>query len=247
MFFLTKLLTAILLPPFSIALLWLFSIILHRLHYKKLSRIFVVIGIGSLYLFSTPFLATKLSDGLVTPDRLTLKDYQQAQVIVILSGGIRDSQELFGNIATSDSTFDRMRYGAFLHQQTKLPILVTGQSPNGNSEAGIMAKELESFFHIHPQWVENQARTTKENASFSAEILKPEKINRIILVTNQWHMKRAKMLFEQQGFDVLPASTGAGVTPENYYNAYYFLPQASALSSVMISLKEWLGYWKEIK
>ncbi|VEI44550.1 Uncharacterised protein [Actinobacillus equuli] len=58
-------------------------------------------------------------------------------------------------------------------------------------------------------------------------------------------MKRAKMLFEKQGFEVLPASTGAGVTPEDYYNYFYYLPQAGALSSVMISLKEWMGYLKE--
>ncbi|AFU18377.1 MULTISPECIES: YdcF family protein [Actinobacillus] len=245
MFFLTKLLTSIILPPFSIALLWILSLILARFHYKKLSRFLAAFGIIVLYLISTPLVATKLSDSLVTNDNLTLDDYRSAQAIVVLSGGMRDSQELFGNIATGDSTLDRMRYGAFLTKETSLPILVTGSSPNGNSEAAMMAKEFEQFFQVKAKWLEEKAKTTKENAQFSREMLAKEGINKIVLVTNQWHMKRAKMLFEKQGFEVLPASTGAGVTPEDYYNYFYYLPQAGALSSVMISLKEWMGYLKE--
>ena len=37
-------------------------------------------------------------------------------------------------------------------------------------------------------------------------MLEKEGIHKIILVTNEWHMQRAKLLFQQQGFDVLPAS-----------------------------------------
>ena len=70
-------------------------------------------------------------------------------------------------------------------------------------------------------------------------------IHKIILVTNQWHMQRAKMLFEKQGFEVLPASIGHGVTPPEYIGWTYFIPQSGAMDSSMVALKEWLGYWKE--
>ena len=59
---------------------------------------------------------------------------------------------------------------------------------------------------------EEKSLTTKENALFTRQILEKEGINKIILVTNEWHMQRAKLLFEGQGFQVLPASVGEGVS-----------------------------------
>lgn len=245
MFYLTKILTAIVLPPFNIAVIWLFSLIFYRLQYKKTASVLTLLGIGMLYFFSTPYVATKLSDSLVTNDNLTLEDYKKAQAIVVLGGGIRDSQELSGNIAVGTYALERMRYAAFLQKETGLPMLITGSSPNGTSEAKYMAQEFQTFFNTPTQWLENNAKTTKENAEFSRKILANEGINHIILVTNQWHMKRAKMLFEKQGFEVLPASIGHGKTPDDYITFAYFIPQSGAMDSIMIALKEWLGYWKE--
>ncbi len=38
----------------------------------------------------------------------------------------------------------------------------------------------------------------KENALFTKQILEKEGIHKIILVTNEWHMQRAKLLFQQR-------------------------------------------------
>lgn len=245
MFYLTKILTAILLPPFNIAVIWIFSLIFYRLHYKKIARSLTVFGIALLYFFSTPYVATKLSDSLVKNDNLTLNDYKTAQAIVVLGGGVRDSQELYGKIAVGTYALERMRYAAYLQKETGLPMLITGSSPNGTSEAAVMAKEFAEFFNVPTQWQEHQAKTTKENAQFSRKMLAEAGVHKIILVTNQWHMQRAKMLFEQQGFEVLPASIGHGVTPPEYIGWTYFIPQSGAMDSTMVALKEWLGYWKE--
>ena len=44
-------------------------------------------------------------------------------------------------------------------------------------------------------------------------------------------MQRAKLLFEGQGFQVLPASVGEGVTPTEYkLNMMHFIPQAGAMA-----------------
>ncbi|MCK3655701.1 hypothetical protein A4G19_08020 [Pasteurellaceae bacterium Macca] len=246
MFALTKIITAVILPPFNVLILWIFSLIFHRLQWRKLSRLCTILGIAILYLFSIPYTSQKLGDSLVKEDNLTLQDYQSAQAIVLLGGGLRDSKELFAKLATNQIAVERVRYAAFLQRETNLPLLITGSSPNGTSEANVMANELAQFFHIPTKWLEEKAKTTKENALFSREILAPLQIKRIILVTNQWHMQRAKLLFEQQGFEVLPASVGAGATPETYgLNMMYFIPQAGALNVNMMALKEWIGYWKE--
>ncbi|MGX3067000.1 YdcF family protein [Ursidibacter arcticus] len=246
MFELTKIITTMILSPFNVLILWLFSLILARFKFKKLSYLTTFSGIAILYIFSSPYTSQKLHDSLVTEDNLTLDDYKSAQAIVLLGGGLRDSKELFAKLATNQIAAERVRYAAYLQKQTQLPLLITGSSPNGTSEAAVMAQELKMFFDIPTEWIEDKAKTTKENALFSKEILEKANVKKIILVTNQWHMMRAKLLFERAGFEVLPASVGAGITPATYgLNIMYFMPQSGALHSNMHALKEWLGYWKE--
>lgn len=246
MFGLTKLITVVILPPFNVLILWLLSLLFSVLHYKKLSRLCALLGLTILYIFSLPYTSHKIEDSLVIEDKLSLADYQQAQAIVLLGGGLRDSKELYDKLTVSAIPLERVRYAAYLQKQTQLLLLITGSSPKGISEAQIMANELNTFFSVPTTWVEGKARTTKENALFSREILEKEGIKRVIVVTNQWHMQRAKLLFEQQGFDVLPASVGHGISPQSYgLNVMYFIPQAGALNKNMLLLKEWLGYWKE--
>lgn len=245
MFELTKIITAMILPPFNVLILWLLSLIFWRLHWRKWGNVTAILGMLILYVFSLPYTSQKLHDSLITEDRLTLADYRSAQAIVLLGGGLRDSKELFATLATNPIAIERVRYAAFLQKTTELPLLITGSSPNGTSEAGVMARELTQFFNVSTQWLEEKAKTTKQNAQFSHEILAKQGINKIILVTNQWHMQRAKFLFEREGFEVLPASVGGGLTPETYgLNVMYFIPQSGALHSNMLALKEWIGYWK---
>ncbi|MDD0823533.1 YdcF family protein [Mannheimia sp. AT1] len=246
MYELTKLITAIILPPFNILILWLAAIILGEFKWEKFSLLCSFLGIILLYVFSIPYTAQKLQDSLIVEDNLSIDDYKHAQAIVILGGGLRDSKELFATLATPAIALERLRYAAYLYKHTKLPILISGASPNGNSEAEVMENELKEFFNVPTQWKEEKALNTVQNAQFTKAILEKENINTIILVTSQWHMQRAKKLYEKQGFKILPASVGNGKTPESYeLKLMHFIPQANALNSNMMTLKEWLGYWKE--
>ena len=166
--------------------------------------------------------------------------------IVLLGGGLRDSKELYAPLASTGIQLERLRYAAFLQKETHLPLLITGASPTGAIEAKIAAEELQNFFNVPTKWIEPKALTTKENALFTKQMLEKEAIHKIILVTNEWHMQRAKLLFQQQGFDVLPASVGEGITPDSYgLNMMHFIPQGGAITKNMQLLKEWIGYWKE--
>lgn len=51
---------------------------------------------------------------------------------------------------------------------------------------------------------ENCSLTTEENALFTAAILKPQGIRRIILITDPAHMWRSLLVFQAQGFEVIP-------------------------------------------
>lgn len=246
MFILTKLLTALVLPPFSILILWLLALLCRSLKWKKISLFCTLFGILLLYISSISYTSRKLENSLIIPNRFSLQEYKNAQAIVLLGAGIRDSQELFSKISVTELGLERMRYAAYLQKETQLPLLITGSAYNGTSEADAMAKELAYFFNTPTTWIENKATTTKENALFSQAILVNQQIKKIILITQQWHMPRAKYLFEQAGFEVIPASVGYGIVPEHYaLHFMHFIPQAGALHKNTLLLKEWLGLWKE--
>ena len=54
-------------------------------------------------------------------------------------------------------------------------------------------------------------------------------------------MPRARKLFEQQGFEVLPAPTGFTSAGPEAGIVDAWLPNADALFSTQIALHEWLG------
>lgn len=243
---LKKLITATFLPPFNAIILWVFALFLAKLQWKKISQFCTALGLLILYISSIPLTAQVLKDSLIIEDCLNLEQYKQAQAIVLLGGGLRDSKELYAPLASTGIQLERLRYAAYLQKQTGLPLLITGVSPTGASESKVSAQELQQFFDVPTKWIESQALTTQQNAFYTKKMLSPEHIQKIILVTNEWHMQRAKLLFERQGFEVLPASVGEGKTPESYHlNIGHFIPQGSAMAKNAQLIKEWLGYWRE--
>ncbi len=244
MLFLTKFITAIILPPFNTLALLLLSLLLYKLKHLRLSYFCTILNITTLYLYSTPYFSQKLIQAVSFSEKLTIEEYRQAQAIVVLGGGVRNSRELFADYAIAATPLERMRYAAYLHKQTRLPVLVTGGSPTGKQpEANIMAQEFANFFDVQVKWIESASNITEENAHLTKAILDKEGITKIILVTNEWHMKRAKMLFEREGFNVLAASISS-YEGLNIIGVLPFIPQAIAMQNSSIALKEWLGYWK---
>ena len=54
---------------------------------------------------------------------------------------------------------------------------------------------------------ESCSRTTEENARFTAELLQPEGVQRIVLVTDPPHMLRSFLTVRSLGFEVIPHLT----------------------------------------
>jgi len=151
---------------------------------------------------------------------------------------------------------DRVIYGAHLYLQGVAPqILVSGGQVPIVGEPTPGADNMEEFLIMLgvPQeaiWKETASRNTYENALYSHQFLEEKGINRIILVTSAFHMPRSVMLFEQQGFEVIPAPTDYSVTQAEWESMWEFdfvtylynlFPKAGYLSSTTHSLKEILG------
>lgn len=167
----------------------------------------------------------------------------EAGAIVILGSGLVTDAPEYGGDTASERTLIRTRYGAMLARQYGLPVLVTGGRPQqaSRSEAEVMAGILQDEFGVAVRWQETASQDTAENAAFSAAILKAAGIRRIALVTQAFHMPRARRLFEQAGLQVIEAPTGFMSHQKFAWQAVEFLPHAYALRTSYYALHEWLG------
>ena len=89
---------------------------------------------------------------------------------------------------------------------------------------------------------ENKSRNSHQNAVYTADMLKKLGINKILLVTSAFHMRRSEALFNSQGLEVIPAPTDyqrlvGPVTMPGW------LPSVSDLWQSTHALHEILGYW----
>ena len=242
--FASKIISSTLLIPFNFIILLFISWLLLGSRFKKWGRALLLLVAAALTLTSMPIVANALVKSLYNEPVLTLSHARQAQAIVVLGGGINRNQPEFGGSSAAVSTLERMRYGAYLHQETGLPIQVSGGGwPGDEPIALVMRHELETLFHMPVKWVLPESATTAEEARDSRELLFGEGVNTILLVTNTVHMKRAKITFERAGFKVIAAPTVMPAYPPNFLK---YIPRADALRDSASVLHEWIGigwYW----
>jgi uncharacterized SAM-binding protein YcdF (DUF218 family) len=130
--------------------------------------------------------------------------------VVLGAGRERGDPAWSGEDQPTGVALERLRYAARLAKASGLPLLTSGGLHYGEppSEAQIMAESLQQDFGVPTRWLESQSRTTWENAEFSARMLKAEGIERVVVVTQAWHMPRARWSFEHAGLNVVSAPVG---------------------------------------
>jgi len=99
-----------------------------------------------------------------------------AEVIVVIGGGSHERP---------------LRAAQLFQQQAAARVIITGAGDDGINRqiliaSGVPARAIE---------VENKSTTTRENAVFTSERLRAEKIHRVILVTSWYHARRAEKTF----------------------------------------------------
>ncbi len=101
---------------------------------------------------------------------------------------------------------ERVRAGSGLWLEGAADLVcVTGGGPPGRVEADAMAARARELGVARGAIrVERAARTTEENAEFVADLLLAEGRRRIWLVSQPFHLRRARRLFERAGFDAIP-------------------------------------------
>jgi uncharacterized SAM-binding protein YcdF (DUF218 family) len=233
---LKALLKALVLPPtgpllLAAAGLWMSGRI------ARAGRIVAWTGILLLLALSTPMVAFLLLRLVDNSPPLDVQRAREAQAIVILGGGIRRHAAEYGGDTLGHLTLERVRYGAQVARTIGLPVLVTGGSVfGGEPEAKLMQEALEREFHVPVRWAETRSRNTHENALRSAEILRAERISRIVLVAHSFDIPRARAEFAAQGIEVIAAPTG--IPDWEFDTLFDALPSLAALQSSYFALYE---------
>lgn len=223
----------ILLPPASLTVLALLFLL-----NRSRGRIGSALALVLVILLGLPVVATALLNSL-SPPSATTPEPEPAAIVILSADAVRI--EAAADLDPGPLTLDRTRAGAALARKTALPILVSGGAiADANTTlAEMMATSLRDDFKLSARWEENRSRDTWENAEFSAAILHDAGIQRVYLVTHDWHMRRSLLAFRHFGLDPVPVSVRPPYTPPFTWRRLIISPVAWYNS--FIALHEWVG------
>ena len=252
MIYLSKLLPQFVYPLGMIGVLIIIALLLQRK--PRWQRAILIIALLVLLISGNRWVSMGLSRSLEW-QYLPQENIPAADVIVLLGGGTNPAEYPRSTIEINGAG-DRVIYAAQLYHQGKADhLLLSGGridwSPSSTTPAEEMAIILEQLgVPSESMWLETKSRNTYENALFAKDILSENGFHKIILVTSASHMPRSVHLFEEQGFEVIPAPTDFKVTQSNWQGLreasipvqiMNFLPSAESLNSVTNVMKEYIG------
>jgi len=213
-------------------------------------------ALAGLWFSATGGAAEVLKQTLLRPppalDAAALAPLRRAPgtAIVVLGGGRRELAPEYGMPTLTPLSMERLRYALWLSRQTQLPVAMSGGvapgEPPGASEAEIGAGIAAREFGRPLRWVEGASRDTRENALRTAAMLKEERITRIVLVTHDFHMRRALRNFERAAtragwtVQIVPAPVGAPAPGP--WTLADWLPSLGGARDTGYVLREWLGW-----
>ncbi|MBS0364603.1 MAG: YdcF family protein [Proteobacteria bacterium] len=236
------LLRTLLLPPAGPLLLGIVGLYLRRSAAARGQRAggwLITSCVALLWLLSTPWLADLLGHVSQRVPPLDLRHLPDAQAIVVLGGGVVElnAPEYGGAPVAGMGSLERLAYAAWLARRTALPVAISGAP----KEAIAMRASLQREFGVQVRWVENRSRDTFENARNSAQLLLPQGVARILLVTDADHEWRAMHEFRSAGFTVTPAPARLWPWQGEEIGVRRYLPGARALNRSSEALYEILG------
>ena len=208
-------LAALVLPPLAPLLLIVAGLLLLHSRRRSWGTVLAGVGAATLWLLGCISIGLWLNAWLLPSYPMTNAKALAAahvQAIVVLGGGTEiDLPDGVPQLAPE--SLDRLRYGVELARSSGIPLAFSGGAGwagrhGAPSEADVAARVARDAFGVSINWKESASRDTHENAMLSFQLLAPEHITRIALVTNSWHMPRSVREFERAGFTVVPAPMG---------------------------------------
>ncbi|ACM92072.1 conserved hypothetical protein [Nautilia profundicola AmH] len=235
MFIISKLFTYILLPPgIFVIILFLAAI------FAKKAKIVFFSAAVLLWAISTKFVANAL---LYPLEHGYKSDTITPSAVVVLGGGTNSRDVL----KAMPDAFKREVYGLLIAKQESLPYIFTGGGIQNIKEAENIKKDIDMILKTCncdiETFYENRSLNTFQNAKYTAKLF--EKLNlskKIYLVTSAYHMKRAIMIFNNFGFQIIPKPVGFYY--DNEYTFWDIFPNAGNFYHSYKAIHEYFGLIK---
>ncbi|TDP74168.1 YdcF family protein [Roseateles toxinivorans] len=250
------LLGALVMPPVPFVLLTLIgAALLRRRPFAGWAG--VIVGCLGVWLMGTGAVGGALTERLeaqhpaVGPEQLSWLRQQPKTAIIVLGAGRILLAPEYGETDLRPMTHERLRYGIWLSRKSGLPLgysggLAHGAEP-GHSEAQIAARLAEDVYRHPLRWTEDRSRDTNENAIRTLELLAPQGIERIVVVTHGYHMPRAIAAFERAkqraGSAVAIQAAPMGLHVQRGLRPGDWLPSRGGYTLTLLALHEMLGRW----
>ena len=158
-------------------------------------------------------------------------DTAPADAAIVLGAAVDDD-------APSPVFEERLRHAAELFDSGQVTwIVVTGGVGQGDTLAEAEAGRdwlIGAGVPADRLLIETQSRTTKQNLVFARPLLDEHALNRVLIVSDPLHMRRAMRMADDQGLDAHPSPTRSSrfQTPgtqipmllrEVYFNLHYYM------------------------
>lgn len=241
-FFLSKLLTFLIMPFTWVFLLLIWAWRTKDEGRKKKLRIAVVVV---LLFFSNRF----IFDRTMHAWEINISEVPAAgsyDAIVVL-GGISGWDEANARIQFSRSN-DRLMQAIALWKKGVAPKIVftggSGSILHAENKEGVFVKQYLLSIGIPDSAMvfETESKNTHENATMTKPLLqKYAPGGKYLLVTSGFHMRRAQGCFAHEGIPTDPYTTDRYSGPLKFEFDYAFIPDARTLVEWEVLLHEWIG------
>jgi uncharacterized SAM-binding protein YcdF (DUF218 family) len=209
----------------------------------KRKRRLMIAAFVVLYLFSCPILLQLFVNAWNVKNELPDNDKTYSCAIVLGGFSSIDAHENGYFNEASPRFIEGIK---LLSMGKATHIMITGG--NGNLVQGTLReakwtkKQLEELRYPDScMLIESSSRNTIENAVFSKPILEKSGLKPpYILVTSDFHMRRAAMIFRHEGYNVILDPVRSGDSAG--FSFADLIPDAETLSAWTIYLKEGVGY-----
>lgn len=170
---------------------------------------------------------------------------EQIDGIIVLGGSIVPDRSVEWQQLETNQFHERL--SSFIQLAQLYPdakLVFSGGSASTEENKPTEAQIAETYFlksNISPErlFIENKARNTAENASYSRQMINPQPNETWLMITTAFHMPRAMGVFCQQNWKVIPYPVDHQTLPSKLYQPNFSL--IAHANHLILASHEWLG------
>jgi uncharacterized SAM-binding protein YcdF (DUF218 family) len=244
--FFDKILSLLIYPLGLSILLGIAGLLLMVWRCRRFAGVVLSCSICGLTLWSLPPVADAVARSLEAQFANLAVDAVQKADVILVFGGVMQPPQPGRPYADLGAAADRVWHAARLYHAGKAPkVMLSGGSNDWQADLPSQAKTMAQFLSdlgvpLNAIVLEERSRSTYENASNCAELMRRQGMERAILVTSALHMPRSFAVLRVAGVDVVPAATDFEVI-EGPGTVLSWLPNSQALQRSTNALHEWIG------